>query len=132
MRRRGGDHGGPGRDCRWKAAHDRVRGGRRDRLAGWTVLWRSDPGLRRAGGLDGMRLSLLSDLNTERAARRAAVLVTDVASGEQRIVREAEVGGDPLAQVLKESLRRGKSGLVERDDRQFFLTVQTPPVRLVV
>jgi xanthine dehydrogenase accessory factor len=79
-----------------------------------------------------MRLSLLSDLNAERAARRAAVLVTDVASGEQRIVREAEVGGDPLAPDLQESLRRGKSGLVERDDRQFFLTVQTPPVRLVV
>jgi xanthine dehydrogenase accessory factor len=79
-----------------------------------------------------MRLSLLSDLNAERAARRAAVLVTDVASGEQRIVREAEVGGDPLAQDLQESLRRGKSGLVERDGRQFFLTVQTPPVRLVV
>lgn len=79
-----------------------------------------------------MRLSLLSDLNAERAARRAAVLVTDVASGEQRIVREAEVGGDPLAQDLQESLRRGKSRLVERDDRQFFLTVQTPPVRLVV
>lgn len=79
-----------------------------------------------------MRLSLLSDLNAERAARRAAVLVTDVASGEQRIVREAEVRGDPLAQDLQESLRRGKSGLVERDDRQFFLTVQTPPVRLVV
>ena len=79
-----------------------------------------------------MRLSLLSDLNAERAARRAAVLVTDVASGEQRIVREAEVEGDPLAQDLQESLRRGKSGLVERDARQFFLTVQTPPVRLVV
>jgi xanthine dehydrogenase accessory factor len=79
-----------------------------------------------------MRLSLLSDLNAERAARRAAVLVTDVASGEQRLVREAEVGGDPLAQDLQESLRRGKSGLVERDDRQFFLTVQMPPVRVVV
>ena len=79
-----------------------------------------------------MRLSLLSDLNAERAARRAAMLVTDVASGEQRIVREAEVEGDPLAQDLQESLRRGKSGLVERDGRQFFLTVQTPPVRLVV
>jgi xanthine dehydrogenase accessory factor len=79
-----------------------------------------------------MRLSLLSDLNAERAARRAAVLVTDVASGEQRLVREAEVGGDPLAQELQDSLRRGKSGLVERNGRQFFLTVQTPLVRVVV
>jgi xanthine dehydrogenase accessory factor len=79
-----------------------------------------------------MRLSLLCDLNAERAARRAAVLVTDVTSGEQRLVREAEVGSDPLAQGLKEKLSRGESGLVEQDGRQFFLTVQTPPVRVVV
>jgi xanthine dehydrogenase accessory factor len=79
-----------------------------------------------------MRLSLLSDLNAERAARRAAVLATNVASGEQRLVREAEVDADPLAQELQDSLRQGKSGIVERDGRQFFLTVQTPPVRMVV
>jgi len=79
-----------------------------------------------------MRLSLLSDLNAERAARRAAILVTDIASGEQRLVREAEVEGDPLAQDLRDALRRGKSGLVERDGRQSFLTVQTPPVRVIV
>jgi xanthine dehydrogenase accessory factor len=79
-----------------------------------------------------MHLSLLSDLNAERAARRAAVLVTEIASGEQRLVREAEVETDSLAQELRESLRRGKSVLVERDGGQFFLTVQTPPVRLVV
>jgi len=79
-----------------------------------------------------MRLSLLSALNAERAARRAAVLVTDVASGDQRLVREAEVGSDPLAEELQEGLRQGKSGLVERDGQQFFLTVQTPPVRVVV
>ena len=79
-----------------------------------------------------MRLSLLSSLNEERAARRAAVLVTDVASGEQRLVREAEINADPLAQELHDSLRRGKSGVVEQDGRQFFLNVQTPPVRVVV
>ena len=79
-----------------------------------------------------MRLSLLADLNAERTARRAAVLVTDVASGEQRLVREAEVGGDPLGQELQDSLRWGKSGLVEQDGRQFFLTVQMPPIRVVV
>lgn len=79
-----------------------------------------------------MRLSLLSDLNTECAARRSVVLVTDIGSGEQRLVREAEVANDPLAQDLQDSLRQGKSRLVERDGRQFFLTVQTPPVRVVV
>src|SRR5687768_13382209 len=130
MCRRCGDHRGPGCDHRWKAAHDRVRGGRRDRLAGWPVLRGANSGLCGAGGLDGMRLSLLSDLNTECAARRSAVLVTDVESGEQRLVREAEVANDPLTQELQESLRQGKSRLVERDGCHFFLTVQTPPVRV--
>jgi xanthine dehydrogenase accessory factor len=78
-----------------------------------------------------MRLSLLSDLNAERAARRAAVLVTDMGSGEQRLVREEDVRSDPLGQAVQESLTRGRSGLVEWDGRQFFLTVQAPPVRVV-
>jgi xanthine dehydrogenase accessory factor len=79
-----------------------------------------------------MRLDLLSALNGERAVRRAAVLVTDLASGEQRLVRESEVGEDPLAALLEDRLRLGKSGLAEADGRQVFLTVQVPPVRLVV
>lgn len=79
-----------------------------------------------------MRLSLLSDLNAERTARRAAVLVTDIASGEQRLVREEGVGHDPMAQDIQERLRQGKSGLIEWNGRQFFLTVQTPPVRVII
>ena len=34
-----------------------------------------------------MKLALLSALNTERAARRATVMVTDAASGEERLIR---------------------------------------------
>ncbi len=79
-----------------------------------------------------MRLDLLEALNAERAARRAAVLVTDVASGEQRLVREAQASDDPLSDVVLERLRQGKSGLVEAEGRQLFLTVQVPPVRAVV
>ena len=78
-----------------------------------------------------MRLDLLSELNAERAARRAAVLVTDLASGEQRLVREAEVDGDPLAEALADRLRLGKSGVVESEGRQAFLSVQVPPVKVV-
>ncbi len=79
-----------------------------------------------------MQLGLLSRLNAERAARRAAILVTDIASGEQRLVRETEVDGDPLAEDLRKALLNGKSGFLERDDRRFFLTVQVPPVRAIV
>jgi xanthine dehydrogenase accessory factor len=79
-----------------------------------------------------MHLSLLSALNAERAARHAAILITDMAGGEQRLVREAEASRDPLAPVLAERFRSGKSGTVEVDGAQFFLNVQVPPVKAVV
>ncbi|KUL97455.1 XdhC/CoxF family protein [Bosea sp. WAO] len=79
-----------------------------------------------------MELSLLSALNAERAARRAAVLVTDTGSGAQRLVKAAELQQDPLAELIDRQLRTGKSGSVEVDGVAYFLTVQAPPPRLIV
>jgi xanthine dehydrogenase accessory factor len=79
-----------------------------------------------------MRLDLLTQLNAERTARRAAILVTEVATNEQRFVRESEAAADPLANLLEERFRSGKSGLVEAGGRELFLTVQVPPVKVVV
>jgi xanthine dehydrogenase accessory factor len=79
-----------------------------------------------------VRLDLLSVLNAERAARRAAVLVTEIETGEQRLVRETDVTGDALAEPIADRLRLGKSGLVEAQGRQYFLTVQAPPVKAIV
>lgn len=79
-----------------------------------------------------MQLGLLSQINAERVARRGAILVTDLASGEQRLLRENDMAGDPLADDLRLCLQQGKSRLLERDGRQFFLTVQVPPVRAVI
>lgn len=79
-----------------------------------------------------MDLSLLSALNAERAARRASVLVTELGSGEQRLVKEADLAADPLAEALDRQLRSGKSGGVEVGGRSYFLTVQAPPPRIVV
>lgn len=78
-----------------------------------------------------MDLSLLSALNAERAARRAAILVTDTGSGEGRLVREADAASDPFADELEARFLSGKSGALEIDGRSLFLTVQMPPVRLV-
>ena len=78
-----------------------------------------------------MRLELLKTLNEERAARRAAVLITDTQTGEQRLVKGAEIAGDPLAEQLDGALRMGKSRSVEVDGRGYFLTVQVPPVRIL-
>ncbi|HWG07116.1 MAG TPA: XdhC family protein [Beijerinckiaceae bacterium] len=78
-----------------------------------------------------MRLDLLQAMNIERAARRAAVVVTDLAGDDQRLVRAAEVAADPLAEALEAALRSGKSTTIEADGRSYFLTVQVPPIRLV-
>jgi xanthine dehydrogenase accessory factor len=79
-----------------------------------------------------MRLDILHALNTERAARRAAVVVTDVATGDQRFVAAADVAADPLREVLEAHLRSGKSGMEEAAQGRVFLTVYVPPARLVV
>jgi xanthine dehydrogenase accessory factor len=79
-----------------------------------------------------LRLDLLESLNNERAARRAAILVTDVTSGVQRLVRGADIARDPLADVLAERLRMAKSGMVDTAQGKVFLTVHVPPPRLVI
>jgi xanthine dehydrogenase accessory factor len=79
-----------------------------------------------------MKLSLLTALNAERAARRAAIVVTDVESGEQRLVKAADVAKDPLRTALAEHLRSGKSGMEETPQGRVFLTVYVPAAQLVV
>jgi xanthine dehydrogenase accessory factor len=79
-----------------------------------------------------MRLDILHSLNTERAARRAAVVVTDIATGAQRFVAAADVADDPLRAVLEARLRSGKSGVEETVQGRVFLTVYVPPARLVI
>jgi xanthine dehydrogenase accessory factor len=79
-----------------------------------------------------MKLSILTALNTERANRRAAVVVTDVGSGAQRLVKGADVFHDPLAALIEKHLRSGKSGMEETPDGKVFLTVYVPPPKLVI
>src|ERR1044071_5097355 len=78
-----------------------------------------------------MRLDLLKALNEERAARRAAVIVTNQASGEHRLVKAADVAKDPLRETLQMALRMGKSSMEELPEGKFFLTVHVPPPRLI-
>ena len=79
-----------------------------------------------------MKLDILRALNAERAARRAAVVVTDVASGEQRLVKAADVARDPLKDLIEKRIRSGKSGMEETPDGKVFLTVHVPPAQLVI
>ena len=79
-----------------------------------------------------MKLETLTELNAERAARRAAILVTDTASGEQRLVKAAAIAADPLRVELGKQLRMGKSGMIEVQGRRLFLNVYAPTARLVI
>ncbi len=79
-----------------------------------------------------MRLDILKALNAERAARRAAVVVTNQESGAQRLVTRDKVASDPLKDLLEAHLRSGKSGVEETAEGKVFLTVHVPPTRLVI
>jgi xanthine dehydrogenase accessory factor len=79
-----------------------------------------------------MKLEILRALNAERAARRAAIVVTDVTSGEQRLVKAAEIARDPLKDVIEKQIRRGNSAMVETPAGKVFLTVHVPPSQLVI
>ncbi|WP_319798929.1 XdhC family protein [Nitrobacter sp.] len=79
-----------------------------------------------------MKLATLAEINRERAARRPVIVVTDIANGEQRIVKAADLAGDPLHAELERHLRMGKSGTVEIGGRKLFLNVYAPTARLVI
>ena len=79
-----------------------------------------------------MRLDLLTALNAERAARRAAIVVTNVESGQQRLIKAADIAKDPLRPLLAEHLRSSKSGMEETAEGKVFLTVYVPAPQLII
>src|SRR5277367_5028293 len=79
-----------------------------------------------------MKLDTLTALNAERDARRAAIVVTDVTSGQQRLIKAADIAKDPLRAALADHLRTGKSGMEEAAAGRVFLTVYVPAPQLVI
>jgi xanthine dehydrogenase accessory factor len=83
-----------------------------------------------------LKLDLLAALNAERAARRACVLVTDLAGGGQSLIREDDAGSgegldEGLLASVRDAFRTGRSGMAQIEGRSLFLTVHAPPVKLV-
>ena len=79
-----------------------------------------------------MKIEILHALNAERAARRAVAVVTDIAGGEQRLVKAADVAKDPLADVIEKHIRMAKSGMEETAQGRVFITVHVPSPQLVI
>jgi xanthine dehydrogenase accessory factor len=79
-----------------------------------------------------MKRDILTALNSERAARRAAIVITNVENGAQRLVKAADIARDPLRPVLAERLRSSKSGMEDSAEGRVFLTVFVPAPQLVI
>jgi xanthine dehydrogenase accessory factor len=79
-----------------------------------------------------VKIEILRELNAERAARRPVIVVTDTASGEQRLVKAKDIASDPLRAELAKQLRMGKSGNVEVAGKKLFLNVYAPTAKLVI
>ena len=75
-----------------------------------------------------MKREILEQLLAARANRQAVALITDLESGEQRIVPRPQAASDPLADKLDEAFRFDQSG---SHDGQF-INIHNPPLRLVI
>jgi xanthine dehydrogenase accessory factor len=79
-----------------------------------------------------VKVEILHTLNAERAARRAVVVVTDIESGEQRLVKADEIARDPLHELIEKRVRMAKSGMEETPKGKVFFTVHVPSPQLVI
>ena len=68
----------------------------------------------------------------DQAAKRAVVLATDLANGDERLIYPHEPGDDPLMEATQDATRLDKSGVVEHDGAKIFLNVYNPPLRLII
>lgn len=79
-----------------------------------------------------MDIGNLKALNAARRARRAAILLTDLAEARERVIAPGDPVEEGVAAAIEDAFRSGKSRLVEADGRRFFLNVHLPPPRLMV
>ncbi len=82
-----------------------------------------------------MTRDMLSRLLADVAAKRPAVLATDLATGETRLLRpfDPEPGLDPaLAAAAREAASNDESTKIDTGGGAVFLRVYSPPVRVVI
>ena len=75
-----------------------------------------------------MKREVLQQLLAARANRQAVALITDLASGAQRIVPRVSARDDPLADKLEDAFRFDQSG----SHGGQFINIHNPPLRLVI
>jgi xanthine dehydrogenase accessory factor len=79
-----------------------------------------------------MNRDLLERLLAARQARRAVALVTDLETGDQRLVGEDDAPEDTLSAALATGFRFDRSSVTETEEGEFFVNIYNPPLKLVV
>lgn len=79
-----------------------------------------------------MNKALLESVLDARMERRPVALITDLASGAQRLVNSADAMGDVLADAIERRFRFDESGVERNDEGEFFINIQNPPLKLIV
>ena len=79
-----------------------------------------------------MDAKTLAEINAARQERRAVVVVTEIESGEQRLLHGDSAMEDDLRQEVEQRLKSGKSGVVSLGDKETFIQVHVPSPRLVI
>lgn len=74
----------------------------------------------------------LKAINRARRERQAAILLTELDSNTDRIVREGDRVAGPLGEAIDKAFRTGVSTGVRVDERGYFLNVYLPQPRLIV
>jgi len=79
-----------------------------------------------------MKADYLARLNQFRAERQPCALVTHLKDGTQRFLTLADMDHDPMHAELAQAFRLNKSAVVEREGEKYFITIQAPPLRIIV
>jgi xanthine dehydrogenase accessory factor len=79
-----------------------------------------------------MKRETLEAVLAARKARQAIAVVTEIATGSQRLVRASEANADPLAEALSAGFRFDRSSMVEMEQGQHFVSIHNPPLRLII
>ncbi len=79
-----------------------------------------------------MQHDILDQVLTARDDRRAVAVITNLASGAQRIVGRDEMADDNLAAHLAEGFRFDKSGVVTTSSGEWFIQINNPPLEMII
>jgi xanthine dehydrogenase accessory factor len=74
----------------------------------------------------------LKKLNAARRARKAAVLLTDLGDGRDRVIEEGDPVAGELGEAIARAFRTGKAEQAAIDGHTFFINPHVPDPRMVI